>query len=234
MIGGRIVGVDRRFVYAYLARHYWAPAADFVVADAEDALPFAAACFDRVMCHEALQYMQRKEAVVREWRRVATPDASFVVTHLPNRAMARGYVGIPCTLEECVSLNPDAIFDQSARLREWLATGRIEFIRPDAPEALQRAPAFALMWRRPKSSVEFRLSWVAAPPLGPNPVYAHRDGSFVAKPSIYRWTEFFPDLCRVPDREEERIERGFLLPRPHGSRGFATANGFVDERAGIC
>lgn len=87
----QVVGLDKRFHLAYLAKRYLAPDALFVCADLEQKLPFAGESFDAVLSVDSLNYVRHREAAVAELRRVAMPDAPLMNSWLhikPTKAVA--------------------------------------------------------------------------------------------------------------------------------------------------
>jgi ubiquinone/menaquinone biosynthesis C-methylase UbiE len=67
----QVVGVDRNFFQLYVARSWVAPRGDFVCADADQRLPFAAKSFGGVLCSDAFHYFLRRAQCAGEMRRVA-------------------------------------------------------------------------------------------------------------------------------------------------------------------
>ena len=69
------------------------PSWSWVRADANDAMPFAAAAFDYVLCREGIEHLEDQMGFVRECARVLKPGGKIVLTtpnvmHLAARASA--------------------------------------------------------------------------------------------------------------------------------------------------
>ena len=68
--GRAVVGLDQNVHQAWLARHYVAPEAAFVCADASQPLPFADAALGAAVCSDAFHYVRDKPATVGELDRI--------------------------------------------------------------------------------------------------------------------------------------------------------------------
>jgi SAM-dependent methyltransferase/uncharacterized protein YbaR (Trm112 family) len=69
--GRAVAGLDQNLHQAWLARHYVAPAAAFVCADASRPLPFADGAFASAVCSDAFHYVRDKGGAVAELDRVS-------------------------------------------------------------------------------------------------------------------------------------------------------------------
>ena len=69
--GRVVVGFDQNAHQAWLARHYVAPGAAFVCADASQPLPFADGAFGAAVCSDAFHYVRDKPGAVAELDRVS-------------------------------------------------------------------------------------------------------------------------------------------------------------------
>jgi len=85
--GARVVGLDLSDYLLAQARARVAGRAGFEVlkGDAEH-LPFPDASFDRIVCSEVLEHIEKPDAAMREMRRVARPGARVVIT-VPNETL---------------------------------------------------------------------------------------------------------------------------------------------------
>jgi ubiquinone/menaquinone biosynthesis C-methylase UbiE len=82
--GQPVVGVDTSFIGLYVAKHWIAPAAEYVCCAADTALPFRDGTFAAVFCSDAFQYFVNKATCVRELRRLTQPAGFMVLNALPN------------------------------------------------------------------------------------------------------------------------------------------------------
>lgn len=132
------VGLDRLFFQAWTARHWVAPEALFVCADAEAPLPFADGSFSGLLCSDAFSYLRNKRETVREFRR-CTADGTILLTRVGNRAAE--------PLEDLgEELSPEeyaALFDRGAA---WFS-GEKElqdlYLRRQAPDLSTEGPPAA-------------------------------------------------------------------------------------------
>jgi SAM-dependent methyltransferase len=76
--GATVVGVDLNAQMLAVARTA-DPAIEWIVADAGD-LPLGDGAFDRVFCHQGLQFFPDPAAAVREMRRVLAPGGTLTVS----------------------------------------------------------------------------------------------------------------------------------------------------------
>jgi ubiquinone/menaquinone biosynthesis C-methylase UbiE len=82
--GQPVVGVDSSFLGLYVAKHWIAPAAEYVCCAADTALPFPDGSFAAVFCSDAFQYFVNKASCVRELRRLTQPAGFVLLNALPN------------------------------------------------------------------------------------------------------------------------------------------------------
>jgi SAM-dependent methyltransferase len=75
---------DISFIKLWLARHFTAPSADAVLADAELPLPFATDAFRFVVCNDAFHYIWNKALLAREMWRVTDSNGIAAITHTHN------------------------------------------------------------------------------------------------------------------------------------------------------
>jgi SAM-dependent methyltransferase len=90
----RYVAVERDLDLLWVARRFFAPAADHVCADAT-ALPFADRAFGLAVAVDVLSFVEAKAAAARELRRVLGPEGGVVLTSLINAAVRHEYAGWP-------------------------------------------------------------------------------------------------------------------------------------------
>jgi ubiquinone/menaquinone biosynthesis C-methylase UbiE len=82
--GQSAIGVDTSFLGLYMAKHWIAPAAEYVCCTADTALPFPDGTFAAVFCSDAFQYVVNKATCMRELRRLTQPAGFMVLNALPN------------------------------------------------------------------------------------------------------------------------------------------------------
>jgi SAM-dependent methyltransferase len=85
-LGARVAGVDRDEGSLRVGQRS-APAGTplrLCVADVEEGLPFANRAFDRVVCLDLLEHVEKRDTVLTEIRRVLRPDGVLLLT-VPNR-----------------------------------------------------------------------------------------------------------------------------------------------------
>jgi|GEM_PF-1443865 len=78
------VGTDMNFFHVWIARHWFAPSADYVCANAGDGLPFADGCFSASLCSDAYHYIPNRAGLLREIERCA-PGRPVFLTRVGNR-----------------------------------------------------------------------------------------------------------------------------------------------------
>ncbi|MBA8924629.1 SAM-dependent methyltransferase/uncharacterized protein YbaR (Trm112 family) [Kutzneria viridogrisea] len=81
--GHEVLGTDRNYFQLWVARHFLAPKAQFVCADAADPLPFAEGAFSAALCADAFHLLPGKQHLVGELRRT-TPDGPLLITRTGN------------------------------------------------------------------------------------------------------------------------------------------------------
>ena len=82
--GQSAVGLDQNFHQLWVARHYVAPLAEFVCADAANTLPFGDNVFSAALCADAFQYFSNSSAVLDELAR-CTNDGPILLAGVANR-----------------------------------------------------------------------------------------------------------------------------------------------------
>ena len=80
---------DYSFTSMYLARRFLVPAAACICLDGDYPLPFDDGHFDCVFSTDAIQYIEAKIGLAREFRRIMTAAGIVVLAHLHNRRSPR-------------------------------------------------------------------------------------------------------------------------------------------------
>ncbi|MDQ0837073.1 class I SAM-dependent methyltransferase [Sphingomonas faeni] len=128
--GVACVGADVVFSKCWLAKHWVAPEAEYVVFDAAAGWPVETQRFDLVGCHDALYFLPDQPRVARLLRAAVAPGGVLAVSHLHNAAVAGGAMGPARAGAEWAALFPDAaVYDERELRRALLAA--------DAPASTQ-------------------------------------------------------------------------------------------------
>ncbi len=185
------LGGDVVFAKCWLAKHWVAPAADYVVFDASARWPGADARFDLVMCHDAFYFLPEQERICERLRQLIGEGGTLAVSHLHNADFAGGSKGPARPVAEWRALFPDAtVHDERALLDALMMQARPARSgwRDDA--AIE---AFSLV--EPAREPHVIDAGIAMPPadavLTPNPVL--EDG-VVVWPSE-RWRDEYGAAC---------------------------------------
>ncbi|WP_416366521.1 class I SAM-dependent methyltransferase [Sphingomonas aurantiaca] len=130
--GVACIGADVVFSKCWLAKHWVAPAADYVVFDAAAQWPVAAQRFDLVACHDAFYFLPDQPRIAGLLREAVAPGGVLAVSHLHNAAVAGGAMGPARDGAEWATLFPDATVYDERELRRALLAG-MHPPRPDGP-----------------------------------------------------------------------------------------------------
>jgi SAM-dependent methyltransferase len=122
--GVACTGADVVFAKCWLAKHWVAPLADYVVFDAAAAWPVMDARFDLVMCHDAFYFLPEQERVAARLRGVTAEGGVLAVSHVHNAGYRGGAKGPARSSAEWAGLFPDAVVhDEAALLRALMGLG---------------------------------------------------------------------------------------------------------------
>ena len=144
------IGLDMNFFQVWIAKHWFAPGAEYVCADAGDGLPFADGAFSAVLCSDAYHYIPNRPGLLAAIERCA-PGSPVVLTRLGNRAVMpnEGAERDPAGYRE--ELGPHAgeglmAFTEEELVRDYLAA-RNPFARVEKlPSGLERAKWLTFAW----------------------------------------------------------------------------------------
>ena len=188
--GVACLGADVAFAKCWLAKHWVAPDADYVVFDAAATWPVVNE-FDLVQCHDAFYFMPRQEFVAANLRDAVAPGGVLAVSHVHNSGFEGGAKGPARAATEWAALFPDAAVYDERRLLGAL-------VQADLPEPVGWTNDLATeAWSLvegggPAGRIEGGL---ALPPadaqLRPNPLL---DGDGVCWPSE-RYRDEYADGC---------------------------------------
>lgn len=123
--GVRCVGADVVFAKCWLAKHWVAPNADYVVFDAGHPWPVGGERFDLVTCQDAFYFLPDQAQVAAHLRALAVGGV-LAVGHLHNADWRDGAKGPARSAGEWAALFPDATVHDEADLLGAL-------LRADAP-----------------------------------------------------------------------------------------------------
>jgi len=122
--GVACVGADVVFSKCWLAKHWVAPKADYVVFDAAALWPVETQTFDLVACHDAFYFLPDQPRIARLLRDAVAPAGVLAVSHLHNAAVSGGAMGPARASSEWAALFPDAVvYDERELRRALLASG---------------------------------------------------------------------------------------------------------------
>jgi SAM-dependent methyltransferase len=79
-----IICADYSFTSMYLGKRFLVPDAEWICLDGDYPLPFQDRYFDCVFSTDALQYIEPKVGLAREFRRIMSADGTIVLAHLHN------------------------------------------------------------------------------------------------------------------------------------------------------
>ena len=108
MRGVDCLGADVVFAKCWLAKHWVAPEANYLVFDAAHPWPFRDNLFDLVMCHDAFYFFDDKPSVAARLRALRTHRGMLAVSHLHNSEYWGGSKGPAQSVEEWSELFPNA------------------------------------------------------------------------------------------------------------------------------
>jgi len=121
--GVACVGADVVFSKCWLAKHWVAPAAEYVVFDAVALWPVEAQTFDLVACHDAFYFLPDQPRIAGLLRDAVAPGGVLAVSHLHNAAVSGGAMGPARASSEWAALFPDAVVYDERELRRALLVG---------------------------------------------------------------------------------------------------------------
>jgi SAM-dependent methyltransferase len=120
--GVACVGADVVFAKCWLAKHWVAPEAEYIVFDAAARWPIAGATFDLVQCHDAFYFLPRQDIVAARLREAVAAGGVLAVSHLHNSGVQDGAKGPARPAAEWAQLFPDAtVYDERSLLAALVA-----------------------------------------------------------------------------------------------------------------
>jgi len=177
-----VVGLDMNYYHLWIARHWMAPDAHFVCANADDGLPFADDSFASTVCSDAYHYIRNRRRLLDEIERCAV-GRMVVLTRVGNAAVMPNE-GAESTLADYLAEFGSAevhAFDEAELLRRYLR--RIDAFSPgpvrrdDLSESKWLSFAWNLLNRSKRSIASDAIAPHAVGQVGVNPIYSHEAGA---------------------------------------------------------
>lgn len=186
------LGADVVFAKCWLAKHWVAPQADYVVFDAAARWPIGGRTFDLVQCHDAFYFLPDQPAVADRLRTATSAGGVLAISHVHNAEYRDGAKGPARPVAEWQAIFTGAtVYDEEA-LRLALLAG--DAPRPSGWTADPQVEAWSLV--EGGGDARPLRAGLAIPPAGarlrPNPLL-HEDGN-VRWPSP-RWREEYGRGC---------------------------------------
>jgi hypothetical protein len=123
-MGVACLGADVVFAKCWLAKHWVAPRADYVVFDASARWPIAGQCFDLTMCHDAFYFLPDQPVIAERLRGATAAGGSLAVSHLHNVDYWDGSKGPARAWDAWAALFPRAaVYDERVLLDALLSAG---------------------------------------------------------------------------------------------------------------
>jgi SAM-dependent methyltransferase len=141
------VVTDISFINLWLARHFTAPGADAVLADAEVPLPFASGAFRFVICNDAFHYIWHKALLAREMARITDSQGVTAITHTHNADTWTPSQGTALGADHYRALFEHAearVYSEQLALPDVIG-GRLDLGRHDSEAALTADQAFFVL-----------------------------------------------------------------------------------------
>lgn len=137
----QVICADYSFTSMYLARRYIAVDAACICLDGDYPLPFAAHYFDCIFSTDALQYIEAKIGLAREFERSLSSDGVITLAHLHNRLSpvvagsaltASGYDGLFEGMQR-------RLYPEDTIVSDYVASGTLNLGRQCTPQELNQA-----------------------------------------------------------------------------------------------
>jgi len=112
--GVAALGADVVFAKCWMAKHWVAPEADYVVFDAAHPWPIGERRFDLVQCHDAFYFLSDQPTVAA---RLRAAGGTLAISHVHNSGVTGAARGPARTAAEWAALFPNAtVYDEAALL----------------------------------------------------------------------------------------------------------------------
>ena len=137
------LGIDLVFAKLWLARHFVAPHAQLLCADAVRP-PLASLRPLTVLCHDAFYFFREKAEAAERWMRLASDDGCVLIGHAHNAAVEQAVAGTPLTPAAYAALLPGCALYDDADLTASALSGRRAPAR--SSDSLSSVDAVSLVW----------------------------------------------------------------------------------------
>lgn len=122
--GVACTGADVVFAKCWLAKHWVAPEADYVVFDAGGRWPVVDARYDLVMCHDAFYFLPEQDHAASMLRNIRAEGGVLAISHLHNAEVWNGARGPARTAREWQALFSTAtVYDEDHLLSSLRHSG---------------------------------------------------------------------------------------------------------------
>jgi SAM-dependent methyltransferase len=201
-----VTAVDKNLDVLSVGGAYLARGARRIWWDADEWLPFPSETFARVFCIDALHYVNRPCALVREVGRVLRGDGIAFFGHVHHgryRHLSAGSPVFPEELEEAAGPLEVVFVAERELLRGALKGGVVSF---RDVKGIQREPVFGMLLGRVTFGREWKVprDWDRSGELRLNPLYRRlgrqRWGrlAYLRLPSVRYAREYWPMLTYLP------------------------------------
>lgn len=226
----RVIGIDREYIRLFIAKHYMAPAAEFICMSADTTLPFRARTLSSVLCSDAFHYLHDKSVAARELERVLGDDAATVLTRVANAHLVP-HEGYELGPEEYRALFPNlmtSVLGETALVEGYLARRLPALARPPSAQDLNGEKWLTIFASRSSSFFRDHGTFEAYPHavgrLGVNPIYVEAPASDGSRSLSFefpsRWYAFEDGAYRdyavrktvIPREVVEMVDEGVRSP----------------------
>jgi SAM-dependent methyltransferase len=202
--GVACTGADVVFAKCWLAKHWVAPDAEYVVFDAASPhWPVRDGC-DLVQCHDAFYFLPEQDRVAAKLRALVAADGTLAVSHLHNSGFPGGAKGPARSAAEWAALFPHAtVYDEEDLLGALLEAGTPDPIRWTDDAGVE---AFSLVEGAEVPARALSGGLVLPPPgasLRRNPLLGERPGHDDARWPSQRWRDEYGAQCYWANADED-------------------------------
>lgn len=212
-----VVGLDMNYYHLWVARHWIAPASDYVCGNVKDGLPFTDDSFSAVMSSDAYHYFPERASLLAEMRRCA-PGKMVLLSRVGNAQVMpnEGDERSPAAYLAEFGEEPVRAFTEGQLLRSYLRRND-PFDEPTAHAAeLSDCKWLSFVWNAP-AAARRSVAADSVPPhavgrLGVNPIYVQS----TADSGELRLRFEFPNTWYAYENHDMLLycpERGSLAPQ---------------------